>query len=110
MVGWVSLGAGVAALGLGAYFGIAALGDRSDAEKLCSASPCTNEEGVHLNDTAKTEAWIANFGIGLGIVGVGVGSYLLLRRDAPSEPRHSGARIVPIANATGAGLMVDGRF
>jgi hypothetical protein len=109
-IGWISIGAGVAAIGVGSYFGIAALGNRSDAEKLCPASPCKSAEGVSKNDSAQTQAWIANIAVGVGIVGIGVGTYLVLRRDPAVEPRKAGARIVPTATPTGVGLMLDGRF
>ncbi|MEO7733044.1 MAG: PEGA domain-containing protein, partial [Kofleriaceae bacterium] len=52
--------AGVGALGTGVYFGVHAssLQDRSD--KLCPGTLCASDEGLRLNDQAKTSASRAN--------------------------------------------------
>lgn len=75
--GWVVMGAGAASLGVGSVFGVQAFSKRSDAESLCAASRC--EEGHRANDDAARAAWIANVGIGVGVVALAAGLYLVLR-------------------------------
>jgi len=79
-LGWTVLGAGVASLGVGSVFGVDALSKRSDAESLCAASRC--DDGRRANDDGIRAGWIANVGIGLGLVAIGAGIYLLLRDRA----------------------------
>jgi hypothetical protein len=92
-IGWIVGGVGVAALATGTYFGIETLSKRkaSDAECPAGDSSCS-AEGVRLNDQAYTYAWVANIAIGLGIVGVGVGTYLLVTGSSASTDRPAGAR------------------
>jgi len=42
---------------------------------------------VTWNDQADTAAWISNIGFGLGIAGVGVGTYLLLSGSKANESK-----------------------
>jgi hypothetical protein len=112
-VGFVVGGAGIVAVGVGAYFGVRALGDRSDATGLCPSSPCTDPNGVSKNDSAKTEAWVADFAIGLGLVAVGVGVYLaFVRHDGPTttNPATGAVSLVPIVGPGEAGVGVGGRW
>lgn len=90
VVGWVVLGSGVAALGVGTYFGIAALSTQNDVEKECPTSKTCTSKGNELSDKAQTQAWASNIGIGVGIVGVLVGGYLLL--TAPGSAKSPSAR------------------
>ena len=108
-VGWIVGGAGVVLLGVGTYFGVRALGNHSDATRLCPSSPCANQQGWSDNNSAKTEAWVADFGIGLGVVAVGVAAYLLF------WPRHepapaADARVVPVVGPGSSGVAVVGRW
>lgn len=92
-LGWVVLGTGVVALGVGSYFGVAALSTQNDVEKECPTSKTCTSPGLDLNRDAQTAAWASNIGFGVGIVGVVLGSYLLL--SAPSSPKSGSARAVP---------------
>jgi hypothetical protein len=84
MTGFIVGGVGVVSLGVGAVFGIQALSKRSQSDEQCPNDQCT-AEGVALNDEAKTAAWIANIGVGLGLVGIGVGTYLILTAGPKQE-------------------------
>ena len=69
-------GVGIVALGVGGYFGARAFSKWSEREDNC-AGGC-NSAAKSAGDDAKSAATIANIGIGLGVVAVGVGSYLVL--------------------------------
>jgi hypothetical protein len=104
----------VVALGVGSVFGIMALSQRSEAEDKCPSSPCTDESGVDANDTAYTFANVANVGIGVGVIAIGVATYLLLtapdgapEQTAAVSPRF---RVDPVVSRRGGGLSVGGVF
>lgn len=103
-------GVGVAALGVGTTFGVLALSKRSDSNGYCR--PACTQQGVDLNNQAITDAWVSDFGIGLGVVGVVAGVYLLLtsRGDTP-QATTSRVRVLPevLARGGGAALLVDWR-
>jgi hypothetical protein len=80
--GWVVGGAGVAALGVGTYFGLRAISHHNQATDRCSPTFCTDPEAVRLNDDAKVSANISTVGVGLGIAGVALGSILVLTAPA----------------------------
>jgi len=114
-IGWVAIGTGVAALGAGAYFGVNALSKRKESDKHCPTDTTCTDEGVRLNDQAQTSAWLCNIGIGLGIAGVGVGTYLLLTDDGSPQGTgsFSGPRTLALRTRVlpgGAGVSVDGSF
>ena len=79
-VGFATVGAGVAAVGVGAVFGVQALAKRSDAESLCASGFC--EEGRAANEEGVRASWVSNVGIGIGLVAIAAGVYLLLRQPA----------------------------
>lgn len=100
-IGFIVGGAGLLALGAGGYFGLSTLSKRSDAEKLCREGRCA--EGQSLNDSAKTQAWIANAGIGLGAVALAVGGWLVLK----GGPSKATAKVTPALDTRGAGASLD---
>lgn len=103
-MGWILGGAGVAAIGAGAVFGLLALGAHGDATKLCPSSPCTAPTGVDDENRAKTDAWIADVGIGLGVAAAAVGAYLVFLR--PHGAAATTAAVAPSAGTHGGGLVV----
>jgi len=109
--GWVLVGTGVAALGVGTYFGIAALSTQNKVEKECPTPQTCTPRGVELSGDAQTQAWASNIGIGVGLVGVTVGSILLL--TAPASAKSGAARAMsgPLrvsASQRGAELSLQG--
>lgn len=81
-LGYALGGVGLLSLGVGTYFGLRALSGGDDARSLCPRSPCSDREGVDRNEEARRDAWIANAGVGLGLVALGAGAYLVWRRPA----------------------------
>ncbi|MBN2576164.1 MAG: PEGA domain-containing protein [Deltaproteobacteria bacterium] len=76
-------GIGVASLAVGAVFGVRAITKRLDSNRHCPQDQCT-QEGVDLNNQAKTAARVADVTIGVGLVGVVVAAYLLVRPGGSS--------------------------
>jgi len=116
-VAWVSLGVGVAAAGVGTYFGIRAISLKSDADKACEGNVCT-AEGADKNDKAITSSNISTVSFAVGIVGLGLGTYLLATTAGGSRPSNDKAHATAFQLATadvtvgrtGGGLTVSGRW
>lgn len=115
--GFVIGGVGIVALGVGSYFGLRAFSKWSDREDHCK-NGCTAEAKT-AGDDAKTAATISDIGFGLGLVAVGVGTYLVLSSKSSSEPSASqrresqqarAPRILPIVGPTGGGLVLQGAY
>jgi hypothetical protein len=108
VAGIVLLSSGIAVTSLGLYFGYQAITLREDSNQRCR--PGCNQEGVDLNDRAKTNAWLSNFGVGLGLAGVAVGAYLLLRAPDASSPsegaKETSWRVVPRWSGDSGGVVV----
>src|SRR6185436_11069071 len=78
-LGYIVGGLGLASAAVGAVFGLQALSNSGDARSLCDPSkPCHDPAAVQKNNTAKTDANIANIWVGVGIVAIGVSVYLVL--------------------------------
>lgn len=79
ITGLVLGGVGLAAVGVGSFFGVRASSKRSDSDKGCTVvngdERCT-QSAVDLNDEARTSARIADVSIGLGVVALAAGAYL----------------------------------
>ena len=80
--GYLLGGGGLLALGVGGFFGVRAIVNRKDSDARCD--PLCDDEAVRLNDNAKRDARIADIGLGLGVVGVAAGAYLLLTTPGPA--------------------------
>jgi hypothetical protein len=76
--GWIIGGTGVAALAVGAGFGVASLASYHDASSLCPSHTECTQAALSAHDSAETKAWISNVALGIGVVGVGLGGWILL--------------------------------
>lgn len=99
-VGYVSLGVGVVAVGIGATFGVVALGKKSDVDGLCTGSSCA-PGGAAAADDARSAALVSTIGFGVGIASAAIGTYLLLTSRGGTA-----LRVAPSI----AGLRLDGAF
>lgn len=88
---WVIGGAGVAALGAGAYFGVRALEDADARDQ----------------SALRTHAWLADIGLGAGIVGLGVALYLGLTQKGAAPAKQAVAHVAPSVSPRGAGILVS---
>lgn len=105
-------GAGIVATGVGAYFGLKAMGKSGDSDEHCNGSLC-DQTGLDLNDEAKSAARVSNIAFGLGLIGVGVGSYLLLTEPEPGDHESKDAAqllMTPVALPGQAAIVVRGRW
>ncbi len=98
---YVSFGVGGAGLILGTVFGLAATSKKSDVEAQCEGSRCPPSAQDDI-DSMNASATISTIGFAVGIVGAGVGTYLLLSHGAaddsgpaPSSATAGSVRIKP---------------
>ena len=82
---WVAYGIGAAGLGVGTYFGIRAMSDQSTADDNCPRDVCS-AAGISANSDAIKAANLSTVGFGVGILGVGLGTFLLLSRGTTTVP------------------------
>jgi hypothetical protein len=78
------LGAGAAATAVGAVTGVMALGARKDLERECS--PGCPEEMREQLDRYRSTRTLSYVGFGLGVIGLGAGSYLLFTAEPEGVP------------------------
>jgi hypothetical protein len=110
---FVAGGVGLAAIGVGSFLGLEAKKLRSESDEQCPTptGECT-EWAVDRNDSARRTANFATAAFAVGIVGVGVGAYLLLAPSRPPASRgpstSSGVSAWVAADSTG--VFWKGRF
>jgi len=112
---YVAFGVGAVGLGVGAIFGIDAMSKKSDSDDNCT--PGCNQDGVDLAEDARTSARISTVGFGVGLVGIGVGTWLLLTSgsptgaaaSAPHPPRRS-LYVDPIVGNNALKLQMGGTW
>jgi hypothetical protein len=75
---WLLGAAGVVSLGIGTYFGSRALVERSWSDASCTGGVCSNAAALGEYDSARSDARASDVALGIGIVALGVGGYLLL--------------------------------
>jgi hypothetical protein len=109
--GWVAMGFGAAGVGIGTYFGLRAISEQKTANNECRLEQCTST-GAHANDEAIKAANFATVGFAVGIVGVGLGTYLLL--TSGGSPAHRAGANAPAVTASisreGSALGIAGSF
>ncbi len=107
---YVALGAGAILLGAGAYFGLSARSTYRQAEDRCGGHDNCDPSIKPDRDRASRQALFANVGVGLGVVGLGVGTALWLTSSAPRPSKTGSVRVAPLASPSTAGAFVDGTF
>lgn len=104
--GWAVGGAGIVAVGVGAFFGASAISKSNDAKSQCSPSLCTSSAAVRENDDAKTAATISDVAIGAGLGALALGAYFLM--SAPSAPAASSAlHVAPTVGPRQVGMAFE---
>ncbi|HMI82657.1 MAG TPA: tetratricopeptide repeat protein, partial [Polyangiaceae bacterium] len=91
---WIAYGMGAAGIAVGTYFGVRAMSDQKTADDNCTNDGCRNSNGTSANSEAIKSANISTVGFGVGVLGVGLGTVLLLSRGTttvPSTPARSGS-------------------
>ena len=110
-LGYIVGGTGLVLVGVGSYFGVKAISSWSDRNDHCQDGRC-DETAKNLGDDANTQGNIANVTIGLGLVGVAVGTYLVLSGSDEGDQRASsrGVQWSPTAAKNSVGMTVGGAF
>jgi hypothetical protein len=108
--GYIVGGAGVVALGVGVFFGIKTLSLASDVKSECPNGPCASQDGIDKNSSAHTDALVSDITLGIGVVAVAAGVYLILTSKSTNETSHAAFQITPSASPHGGGAAIVGRF
>jgi len=108
--GWVAVGGGIAALGVGAVFGVLTLSLAGDVSAACPTGPCPNQAALDKNSSAHTDALLSDIFIPVGLVAIGVGTYLLVTATHRVTPSIGKLRVTPMAGSSGGGLTIGGTF
>ncbi len=110
-VGWVVGGVGLAAVGVGAYFGVRAMGLHDDAKQdgHCSEADGCDAKGQDLVSQAKDAASVANvlYVSGGLLVAAGITLYLV---GAPADTSSASVQLAPSMTSKGPGVTLIGRF
>jgi hypothetical protein len=101
-VGIVVGSLGIAGVGIGAFFGLRAISDKSDVEANCSGSACS-QTGFNAQGQAHTEATVSDLAFALGGVAVGVGLYLILTSSGHSSSAPAVA-LAPVVGPRNVGV------
>ena len=103
-------GVSVAALAVGAVFGILAIKNDHAADPDCPNGIC-NENGHKANEAAVRDARISDVALGAGIIGAGVATYLYLTNRPARTPEPTVQRRVrPTLGAGVAGIGLEARW
>jgi tetratricopeptide (TPR) repeat protein len=111
VLGYVLLGVGAVGIGAGSFFGIQALGSKSDIDKLCSdvsgSKRCSSaaEDKISQN---KTSAVVADVSFAVGIAAAAVGAYLVIKGGTSNET--TSARLEAGAGPNGGQVRLVGSF
>ena len=109
---WTGVGVGafgIAALGVGAGFGLAAMSKAGTAKNLCDGDACMSQGGVDAANSANDAATVANIGFlgGGALLAAGV-TLFVLGAEQSSERRPTAAlRWQPQLSPSGAALQVS---
>lgn len=109
----IGLGAvGVAAVGVGLFYGARARSSFNDAKALCGpdvvCDPARYEAGRRLTSEASSAATTSTGLVAAGGAAIVTGAIVLL--TAPRARARATARLVPVAHDRGGGLALVGRF
>ena len=97
----ISLGVGLAGIGVGTVFGVQALGAQSDLDAVCPARKCGPDSRNDI-DSLQTSSTISTVGFIVGGVGL-AGAAVLYIVGRPSSKETTTATIRPVFTASGVG-------
>jgi hypothetical protein len=95
---WIVGAAGIASLGVGTYFGARALAERSWSDASCTGGRCASAAALGEYQAARSDARASDVALGIGVVALAVGGFLLL--TSSSSDAHAGMAL----RVTGTGL------
>jgi hypothetical protein len=116
-IAYVAGGVGIAATAVGVIFGLGAKSAYDEASSMCPSHTSCSDDALSQRDKADTRATIANVGFGVGIVGIGLATVLLITSSGSEKAagegpkrslRRSGIDFAPTVGASGAGVWIRG--
>lgn len=84
--GYVLGAGGLASIGIGSYFGLAAVRHWDERNQLCPDGRC-DAAAVDASDRAHREARIADVALGIGLVATALGTYLIITAEGDESTR-----------------------
>jgi hypothetical protein len=66
----------VVGLGVGTYFGLRTLSLKSERDDVCPDAECNSQQGIDLDDDARSAALISTIGFGVGVAALGTAAVL----------------------------------
>lgn len=104
---WIVGGVGIAALGVGTGFGLAALNNADKARELCPNGQCHDPAGQTAADHAHTQATISNVSFILGSAAVATGVVLYFTLPTKQSTQ---VGLIPMADRSSLGLTLRGKL
>jgi hypothetical protein len=113
---WATGGFGVAAIGVGAVYGIRALTKNSEASARCPGDICPDQASLAANGEARRAATVANVALGVGAASLGAATVLFLlsrtqARSSDEAPQgtQTSLYVAPVFGEAG-GIVLGGAF
>jgi serine/threonine-protein kinase len=106
-------GGGLVGLGIGAGFGLKAMGDWSDAEARCTPAAVgvvCDQEGADLAGSADTAGWVSTIGFAAGGVMLATAAVLYFTADEAGTTETASVRVLPLGAPDHAGFVLIGSF
>lgn len=111
---WVIGGIGVIGLGAGGFFYTRMKSSEDDLKKSCNPASVCPEAKQSVSDDGKRYALLTNIGLGVGVVGLGVATVMLLSGggddDAKEKPKSARVRLNVVPGPELKGVNLVGAF
>jgi hypothetical protein len=101
--GIVTLGIGAAGLVVGSVFGVLALGDKSRLDSACANKSCPQSSQGDI-DSMHRDSLISTIGLGVGVVGAALGTYLFVSAHSDESPKTARIDVRPWIGPGSAGV------
>lgn len=107
-------GVGLAATGVGLFFGSKAMSKWNDVKKLCPDSTCPDDATKAMGDKLKDEATsagnVSTVLVGVGVAAIAAGVVLYVTAPKPGAAEHAGLEVTPIVSPDGFAVTAAGHF
>jgi hypothetical protein len=103
-LGWVMGGVGLVGVGVGAVTGVMTISAAHTYKDQCKNGACS-PSGMDAASTGRVTQWVSPIGLAVGVAGLGLSAYLLLRHEPTSS-----VAIAPQVGPTTAGASLVGAF